>query len=373
MAENPADKSQPAEAAAPRAPAPAAPAHALPPQVIVHIAPHRWQRISLWVAWTGFVVCGLLLLSQSAGLNDYFDTSHGIQERYHSGDKIAADKIAVIDVSGVIISGDGFVKHQIDRVREDDNVRAVIVRIDTPGGTVTGSDYIFHHLRKLREEKKIPLVVSMGSLATSGGYYVAMAVGDQPQAIYAEPTTTTGSIGVMIPHYDLSGLLDRLDVKDDSLATHPRKLILSMTRPMTDDHRQVLEGYLSESFERFKKVVHYGRPALRNDEGKLEHNGRDLATGEIFTAEKAKQFGLVDELGFLEEAIGRAAELAKLDPQHVRIVEFRRPATLVDSLIGIGMSAQSGQSEYWSLLERSAPRAYYLWTSLPPLLSREGS
>ena len=104
--------------------------------------------------------------------------------------------MAIITVSGVIVDGDGYVKKQIERVRQDEDVKAIVLRVNTPGGTVTGSDYILHHLNRLRAERKLPLVVSMGSVAASGGYYVSMAVGDQPQSIYAEPTTTTGSIGV---------------------------------------------------------------------------------------------------------------------------------------------------------------------------------
>src|SRR5688500_19769660 len=107
------------------------------------------------------------------------------------------------------MEGDGFVKRQIDRIREDENVKAIVVRVDSPGGTVTGSDYIYHHLKKLRKEKNVPIVVSMGGMAASGGYYVSMAVGDEKDTIFAEPTCETGSIGVILPHYDLSGLMAR--------------------------------------------------------------------------------------------------------------------------------------------------------------------
>ena len=100
-----------------------------------------------------------------------------------NGAKFADNKVAIISISGVIMSGEGYVKNQIDRARDDSSVKAVVVRLDSPGGTVTGSDYIFHHLDKLRQEKGIPLVVSMGSIATSGGYYVSMAVGEQEKSI----------------------------------------------------------------------------------------------------------------------------------------------------------------------------------------------
>ena len=143
------------------------------------------------LGWMAFGLCAMFLVAQLATLSDYFDTSGGITEKHHSGAKYADNKVAIISVTGVILEGEGFVKNQIDRVRDDSSVKALVVRVDSPGGTVTGSDYIFHHLNKLRQEKGIPLVVSMGSIAASGGYYVSMAVGDQANSIYAEPTTTT--------------------------------------------------------------------------------------------------------------------------------------------------------------------------------------
>jgi protease IV len=92
-----------------------------------------------------------------------------------------------------------------------------------------------------------------------------MAVGDQEQSIYAEPTTTTGSIGVIIPHYDLTGLLERFDVEDTSLASHPNKQMLSMTRSMTDEQRKIVEAYLDAAFVRFKERIKLGRPVFRKD------------------------------------------------------------------------------------------------------------
>jgi protease-4 len=272
--------------------------------------------------------------------------------------------VAIINVSGVIMEGDGHVKRQIDRVREDENVKAVVVRIDSPGGTITGSDYIYHHLTKLKKERGFPLVVSMGAIAASGGYYIAMAVGDTEKSIYAEETTTTGSIGVIIPHYDVSGLLERFSIKDDSIVTHPRKQMLSMTKPLSEEDRKLLEGYISAAFKRFKEVVKSGRPKFREHEEQLE----DLATGEIFVATQAKENGLVDELGFVEDAIDRAIELAKLDKSKVRVVEFKRPLTLLGA-VAAGRARSQSNWGLAELLELAAPRAYYLSSTLPTLLS----
>jgi len=98
-----------------------------------------------------------MLVVQFLALGEYFDTTEGLTEKYHSLAKFASNKVAIITVSGVIMDGDGFAKRQIDRVRKDKDVKAVVLRIESPGGTVTGADYILHHLKKLRQERNLPL------------------------------------------------------------------------------------------------------------------------------------------------------------------------------------------------------------------------
>ncbi len=193
-----------------------------------------------------------------------------------------------------------------------------MLRIDSPGGTVTGSDYLYHHLTQLVEEKKIPLVVSMGAIAASGGYYVAMAAGPHPKTIYAEPSCWTGSIGVIIPHYDISALLTKWDIQDDSIASHPLKQMGSPTahlpEPYREQEREILKQLVDSTFDRFKQIVLDSRPELKADPASQEV----VFTGRIFTAGEAKQQHLVDELGFVEDAINRAVELAGLTPETAR-------------------------------------------------------
>jgi protease IV len=333
------------------------------PQVIYLPQPvHPIKRWLGWAGWMGFFLCVSIIMGMTAKYQEYYGAvDGGIQERYHSRDKASEDKVAIIEVEGVIGSIDDFVKKQIEQVRKDEQVKAVVVRVNSPGGTITGSDYIYHHLTKLKAERQIPLVVSMGSIAASGGYYVSMAVGDQAKAIYAEPTTTTGSIGVIIPHYDVSGLLERYDVKDDSIVSHPRKKLLSMTKPMSEDDRGVLEAYMADAFGRFKTVIKAGRPSFRENEAALDV----LATGEIFTATQAQTHGLVDELGFIEDALDRAAELAQLDKDKVRVIYYSPPVTLLDAL-AMARAPQPGMSiSLRSFLEFQVPQAYYLATLAP--------
>ena len=299
-----------------------------------------------------------------ANYKSYMSTDPTISEHFHSGTKHASQKIAVIRVSGTIMSGEGFVKRQIDWVAEDENVKGIVLRVDSPGGTVTGSHYIYHHLKKLAAEKKVPLVVSMGSLAASGGYYVSMAVGDAPDTIFAEPTTWTGSIGVIIPNYDFSAMLADWKIEDRSFTSGPFKQLGSPTRKMDEDDKAVMQALVDESFDDFRNIVRSGRPDLTDD---------DLAkatTGQVFTAKQARDLGLVDKLGFIEDAIDRVKELASLEETPISVVEFRRPTGLLNIPLG-GQQAQS--LELRALLDLTTPRAYYLFTHLPTLMSGQAN
>ena len=239
-----------------------------------------------------------------------------------------------------------------------------MLRVDSPGGTVTGSDYIYHHLKSLIEKKDIPMVVSMGSVAASGGYYVAMAAGDKPDTIYAEPTTWTGSIGVIIPHYNLAGLLEKINVQDDSIASNPLKMMGSPTRnfpePIRAEEQKILQGLVDASFQGFKDIVLGSRPALRGDQAAQD----TVFTGRIFTAGQARDNHLVDRLGFVEDAIDRAIELAALDRDHVRVIKFSQPKGVLNQWLW-GAEGRKQPFDLSALFELNSPRAYYLCTWLP--------
>lgn len=329
-----------------------------PIRVIVENPRGGWiGRIVRW----GITICILLVV-----LGLMYGDSSTLNEEWHSLSTTASDKIAIIRVEGTILGDEGYVKDQIDQVRDDEDVKAVVLRVDSPGGTVTGSDYIYHHLKKLTAEKQIPLVVSMGGIAASGGYYVAMAVGEVKDTIYAEPTTWTGSIGVIIPHYNVSKLLERWDIQDDSIASNPLKMMGSPTRdfpePIRAEEQKILEGLVASSFEGFKEIVLAGRPALRDDQSKQE----EVFTGRIFTAKQAKENLLVDRLGFVEDAIDRALELANLEKDDVRVVRYKKPAGALDQIL-FGSESRPQHFDLNGLAELTVPRAYYMCTWLPAL------
>ena len=323
-------------------------------------------RFGKWLL-LAFVVAVMVAVGFYSSYQSYFSPADMPQEKYHSLSKTALQKIAIIDISGAIFDGeDSFAKKQIDRVREDDSVVGIVARINSPGGTVTGSDYIYHHLRELVEERELPLVVSMGSVCASGGYYVAMAVGEQPDSIFAEPTTWTGSIGVIIPHYDLSTSISSIGIRDDSIVSGKYKDMGSPTKQMSSEERKLLQTLVDESFAGFKEIVVSGRPNFKEDPAKLD----ELTQGQIFTAKQAEEHGLVDKIGFVEEAIERVAELASVSTEEVRCVKYKEPPSMLGELLGAetGLPAR-GSTDLAALLDLTVPRAYYLWTWLPAAMS----
>ncbi len=304
-----------------------------------------------------FMLVGVAGLGTLASL----DTDNGVLEKHVSHNASAQSKVAIISIEGTILSGEGFVKRQIDRAMKDTDVKAIVLRVNSPGGTVSGSDYIYHHLSELAKERKIPIVVSMGGLAASGGYYVSMAVGDTPDSIFAEPTTWTGSIGVMIPHYNLSQLLGKWGIEQDSVTSHPLKGMGSFAKQMTDEERALLQALVDDSFGRFKQIIQQGRPKFQDDPTALDK----LATGQIFTSRQAKENGLIDKIGFIEDAIDRAIELTKLAKEDVEVVKYGREPSLASLLMGA--QARSQPLGIADLLEMTSPRGYFLCTGLPPL------
>lgn len=311
-------------------------------------------------------ICIVSMIGMASQVQRYFGDGEGPREKYHSLSKTASDKIAVVHVSGAIMEGNDFVEKQFKAIEKDKSVKAVVLRIDSPGGTVTYSDRLFHKAKELRDERDLPMVVSMGSVCASGGYYLAMAVGDQQNAIYAEPTTWTGSIGVVIPSYNFSRTMNMTGAQDLSVVSGDLKLMGSPTKPRTEKETEVLQELVDITFAGFKDVVREGRPKFRADDEALDA----VATGQVFTAKQAVANGLVDSIGFLEAAIERAAELANLSPTTARAVEYEQHRTPIQQFLGASAPEQPAVAgvDLRALIELSSPRAYFLSTMAPVLL-----
>jgi protease IV len=234
-----------------------------------------------------------------------------------------ADKVLLLDLSGVISAQDreGIIpqpnmlatfKEELTRALKDDKIKAVVVRINSPGGTVTASDIMYHELREFKAKKKVPVIVSMMDVAASGGYYLAMA-GD---SILVHPSTVTGSIGVIMLTVNARGLLEKVGVEANAITSGPRKDMGSPFRVMTPEERGIFQAVIDSFYYRFLTVVQEGRPNLSAEQIKK------LADGRIYSGDQAKAAGLIDEIGYLDDAIEMAKKKASLT--EARVVTYGR-------------------------------------------------
>lgn len=265
------------------------------------------------------IVIGIVVILSLAGLT--YD-GLGAKDK-KSGSQ--SSKIAIIYVDGVIIGGRGQssvlmdqggtdqIIKQIHQARDDESVKAVVLRVNSPGGSAAASQEVGEELKKLRGQGKI-VVTSMGDVAASGGYWLAACT----DKIYANPTTMTGSIGVYMPYANWEELYKKVGIYQEKIKSGPHKDILSPERQMTEEERQIIQTMVDDIYNQFLDVVAQGR---RLDKEQV----RKLADGRIYTGNQAKQLGLVDELGNMYDAIDGAAQLAGMTGKPA-IKEFGKPS-----------------------------------------------
>jgi len=205
------------------------------------------------------------------------------------------DKIAVVEVKGAITESSGIIE-EIHQYQEDEGVKAIILRIDSPGGGVGPSQEIYREISKVKIRKKV--ITSMGSVAASGGYYIACA----SDRIVANPGTITGSIGVLMEFTNIEELFKKIGIKGVVLKSGEHKDIGSPFREMTPDEKKIVQDVIDNVHQQFIEAVAKGR---KMDREKVVQ----IADGRILTGEQAKQLGLVDEMGNLQDAIDVAARM----------------------------------------------------------------
>ncbi|TVQ81023.1 MAG: signal peptide peptidase SppA [Phycisphaeraceae bacterium] len=245
----------------------------------------------------------------------------------------SAPKIAQIDLQGLIshapspglLSGrSNAVDSIVTRLRkaeDDPMVRAVILRINSPGGTVAASETIYSEIRGFRERSGKPVIVSMGEVAASGGYYIALAA----DHIIAQPTSITGSIGVIVQTFNFSRGMDRIGISGRAVVSRENKAIANPFETPVEEHYRILQHLTDQFYEQFRTLVADRRPQIRNGSASLD----TITDGRVFTGAEGVQLGVVDETGSLRDAFERAKALVNLD--RARLVKYHAQGVTVGS------------------------------------------
>jgi protease-4 len=282
-------------------------------------------------------------------------------------------RIAVLYAVGTIVSGkSGFdpangtvvgsetVVEQIRRVRDDDSIKAIVLRVDSPGGSSIASDVIWRELMITRDmTPSRPLVVSMGDLAASGGYYISMP----GQIIVAQPATLTGSIGIFTGKFVVNGTMQKIGVTTETVQSGKNATLDSPFQPFTPEQRAKVQDYVQGFYDNFVEKVAESR---RTTPERIDA----VAQGRVWTGQQAKQHGLVDELGGLTEAIEIAKARAKIPAdEEVEVVAYPARRSIYELL-----SAQFGGAGFsaWSLLTGDAERRAIAALTAPARLFRRG-
>ena len=279
--------------------------------------------------------------------------------------KSGKDKIAVIFAQGEIIYGEGgpdmigqgIMNKAIIKAKEDDNVKAIVLRVNSPGGSALSSDIIWRELELAKEKK--PVVVSMGNVAASGGYYIAAGA----DKIFAEPTTITGSIGVFGTIPNITELAEDIGINAEQVGTNKNSVDYSLFEPMTDGFRGMVQEGIEDVYETFLERVAQGR-------GITVAEVDSMAQGRVWSGVDAKRIGLVDELGNLNDAIAEAAKMAELDTYGIK--KFPRYKTGIEQFMedfgGAGVKAQQNLIE-----QEIGTEAYAILKQVKSALEQKGT
>jgi len=283
---------------------------------------------------------GICFLIASAMMNFSFGTSFPeipiakssfrFNEEHIAGKSFSRNKIAVIDVQGVIMQVQGGnslyqlanstqICNQLKHVAADPAVKAVIIRLNTPGGEITASDVIHHQIKELQVTTGIPVIASMGAISASGGYYVAVAC----DHIIAHRLTMTGSIGVIAQTYKYYELFQKIGLQSDVYTSGPMKDLLSGSRPTAPEERKIIQDMINESYNEFVKIIADGRPNLTEEQIKTTIIG----DGRVFSGQQALKLDLVDQLGFFDDAIAKAAQMAGVSSDY-KVIRYQKPFSL---------------------------------------------
>ena len=258
-----------------------------------------------------------LTLSDMINVKGKKENGEKIAVYYAYGDIIDSETGSALQQEHSIVATE--VCKDLEKLAEDDDVKAVVLRVNSPGGSAYASEQIWHAVMNLKAKK--PVVVSMGGYAASGGYYISCAA----NYIYSEPTTITGSIGIFGMFPDVSGLLtDKLGIKFDEVKTNKHAAFGTIARPFNEEEMALLDQYIGRGYEHFRKRVADGR--------KLSVEAvEEIAQGRVWLGNDALGIKLVDAIGSMDDAVKKAAQLAKLD--EYKTESYPAPADWMDQIL----------------------------------------
>jgi protease-4 len=271
----------------------------------------------------------------------------------HEGD---AAKIAVLNISGIINGSNAlFAELAINKILDDKKIRAVVLRVDSPGGGVTASDEIWHNIQRLKDAK-LPIIASYGGVAASGGYYISC----NADYILAQETTITGSIGVIANIMTYQNLLEMIGVKPITLIAKdsPEKSVANdVYRNWTVKDKQKVTGILNAMYSVFYSRVKEGRSSIISDPKLLE----SVANGSAYTAQQALSNGLIDGIGYIDDAIVIAEQRAGLTNDDPTVVHYSRATPSFGGLLGVQSQGLSASDIRTMLQEFTMPKLMYLY------------
>ncbi len=280
----------------------------------------RWfGLLVLCVAGLWLGGCGALTLTLGA-------PQRGLDEAVvHTEPGHRGNKIAVIDITGVIVNADrpgllsagenpvSLLHEKLEKAANDRSVKAIVLRLNTPGGGVTASDLMYREVRRFRERSDKPVVALGMDVMASGGYYVACGA----DAIVAQPTSVVGSIGVIAQTVSVKPALERWGIASEAIVSGPNKAMGSPLEHMSDEHRALLQGLVDDFYERFATLVKTRRPGI------TEERFAEVTDGRVVSGDRALTLGLVDQVGDIYDAAALAKSLAGIE--RARLVIYHRP------------------------------------------------
>jgi protease-4 len=277
-----------------------------------------------------------------------------------------SDKIAIIDIDGLLVnrSKGGWLRRgenpvsllieKLDKAAADKSVKAVVLRLNSPGGTVAASDIMYHQLRQFRQETGKPVIACVLGIGCSGAYYIACGC----DGIIAQPSSVVGNIGTIFQTFSVAGTMEKIGVKAVTIKSGELKDMASPLHDLSDGERKVLEGIIEHHSEQFFEVVQNGRKKI--DEQKMA----ELSDGRVFTAGQAMEQGLIDKVGYLEDGIEWAKEIAGI--KKTKVVIYHRSSNYIPNAYSLASANADGIGPLVNLelpdwLNSGGAQFLYLW------------